>query len=467
MEPDTFFSTWAAQNTTGLSKYESLVEAIADGVASGALTAGMKLPPQRDIARQFNVTVATVTKAINQATRQGLVVARAGSGTFIRTLHAAAQAEKEEAQSSILDLSLNTPPVALVASVLHENLRTLVDAGDTQKLFDYAAIPGAIRNRRAGATLLGARGIDVPAEEILVTQGAHEGIVCALAAITRPGDTVLCENLNYAGLNRIAQLLHIRLIGIGVDADGMCTGELGRWKKEPSLKAIVCTPIAQNPTTTMLSAARRRELIAFAKSVSIPIIEDDIYGALSGEGLPPLATQWREGVVLVTSLSKSVAPGLRLGYVAPPASLVSRVRDAMYMLGWTEPSMQASVATQLIESGGAERCTALHRAESSRRVALAHEVFGEAMLTSPDLKTYHIWVKTNKLRPDDISAELFRAGILVSPSPHFSIDPASPPSFALRISLGGTATFDTLRAPLEFIARLLAVGRPASYGSIV
>lgn len=447
----------------GLSKYQSLVEAIAVGVESGTLKAGARLPPQREIARHFGVTVATVTKAIDLATRRGLVLARAGSGTFI--CHASDDDNLGE-RPGFFDLSLNSPPVVIAAPILQRSLAAITTSADVQKLFGYSPIPGSARNRRAGAAWFALRNLTVPAEQILITQGAHEGLICALLALSKPGDTILCERLNYAGLKRIAQLLQLRLVGLEIDSDGIDTAALARFRKDPAVKAIVCTPVTHNPTTATLSRPRRDALLRFARGASIPIVEDDIYGLLAGTETPPLASEWPEGVVVVSSLSKSVSPGIRLGYVAAPPALVSRVQDAMFMLGWTEPSMQAAIASQLIHSGDAFQSTLLHRKEARRRVELAGRILGDFMVTPLDAVTYHIWVRTGHLRPSEITAELYRLGVLVSPSSHFAVDDSSEDA-AVRISLGGSSTYDDLRAPLESVARLLTSGRSMSFGAIV
>ena len=447
----------------GLSKYEAMVEAIAGGIESGALKAGARLPPQRELARYFGVTVATVTKAIDLAARRGLVVARAGSGTFI--CHASDDDTSGE-RLNFFDLSLNSPPVVIAAPLLQRSLAAIATSADVPKLFGYSPIPGSARNRRAGAAWFALRNLNVFAEQILITQGAHEGLICALLALAKPGDTILCERLNYAGLKRIAQLLQLRLVGLDVDIDGIDTAAMSRFRKDPTVKAIVCTPVTHNPTTATLSRPRRDALLRFARGASIPIVEDDIYGLLAGTDTIPLASEWPEGVIVVSSLSKSVSPGIRLGYVAAPPALVSRVQDAMFMLGWTEPSMQAAIASQLILSGDAFQSTLLHRKEARRRVELASKILGKFMITPLDAVTYHIWVQTGHLRPSEVTAELYRLGVLVSPSSHFVVDESSEDA-AVRISLGGNSTYDELRAPLESVAKVLASGRSMSFGAIV
>jgi len=456
---------WAPTlQTEGSTKYAAVVAAIERGVADGVLLPGMRLPPQRDIATYLNVTIATVTKAISIAMRRGLVTARAGSGTFI-----AARPAEDVAQDglpAILDLSLNAPPVDITAALLQENLKDVANAMNAANGFDYQPIPGSAQHREAGRDWFAKRGYQVDAERILITQGAHEGLVVSLLALTQPGDTVLCERLNYTGLRRIGDLLRIKLIGIDVDSEGIDVDTLPALIERHRAKAIVCTPAMHNPTSVTMSARRRVALVSTARTAGVPIVEDDIYGLFLGSEAPPLATLWPDGVVAVTSLSKTVAPGLRLGYIAAPASLVPRLRDAMLMLAWTEPVLQAAVATRLITSGRADQCVALHRTEAQRRVALAKSILGAAMQTPDRTPTYHVWVSTGDVRPDELAAELYRQGVQVSPASHFCIG-EEPVPYAVRLSLGRASTFQVLGEALKRVAERLSLGRSRGLDSIV
>ncbi|HYF19522.1 MAG TPA: PLP-dependent aminotransferase family protein [Ramlibacter sp.] len=445
----------------GGTKYLALVEAIEAGIQTGALVAGTQLPAQREIAGFFRTTVATVTKAIGEATRRGLVVARAGSGTYVAPTGGAAG----QAGSGLVDLSLNVPPIAATADIVSAALRR-VSQGDASSLFDYAPVAGQPANRQAGADLLALRGVSADAEQVTVTQGAHQGLITALMAVTRPGDVVACERLNYTGLRRIAELLQLRLAGVDTDADGMLAQPLADLLRGGGVKAIVCTPTCHNPTSVTMPARRRGELVKVARAAGVPIVEDDIYGLLCGDGLAPLVALWPEGVLHVTSLSKCVAPGLRIGYVRAPAQLAPRVRDVTLALGWTEPALQAALATELVQSGDAQRCAELHRAEARRRVALAHQVLGEGVATAHQAASYHLWVSTSGARPGEVTAELSRRGILVSSGSHFVVDDSASPH-ALRISLGGGTSVDRLHGALREIAAVLAGGRARSLGSIV
>ena len=205
----------------GGTKYAAVAAAIEEGIKDGHLTAGMRLPPQRDLANYFNVTIATVTKAISVATRRGLVHARAGSGTFISADPQASPITQEAEAASGQDLSLNAPPLAVVTAILQENFTELAHERQASAIFDYEPIPGSLTHRLAGCRWMALRGLDTQASNVLVSQGAHEGLLVSLAALTTPGDVVLCERLNYTGLRRIV-VLKITLIGVEVDQDGLC-----------------------------------------------------------------------------------------------------------------------------------------------------------------------------------------------------------------------------------------------------
>ncbi|MFA7437783.1 PLP-dependent aminotransferase family protein [Castellaniella sp.] len=469
--------TWAPRlEPDGIPKYVAVSQAIQQGVERGDLAPGLRLPPQRDIARYLGVTIATLTKAINLATHQGLVHAKPGSGTFIAMGPASGPPSARTdtggplAESS-RDLSLNAPPASLVHDILHDNLQELAAEGPASNCLDYDPIPGDIRHRQAACHWLAMRGLTMAPEQVLITQGAHEGLLACLSALTQPGDTVLCEQLNYTGLRRIGQLLRIRLVGIRVHREGLCPASLRKALQQHSPKAIVCTPVMHNPTTATYSTANRRLLCQLARSANVPIIEDDIYGLLGGDTAPPpLMAQVPDHGILVTSLSKTVAAGLRIGYLAAGSHWIPQLRDALFNLGWTAPTLQMHFATRLIESGRARLCIDRHRGEARRRVDLARRILGEFLHTPGDASSYHVWVDTGQIRPDDLSAELYREGIQVSPASHFLVaddlipDGATP--HALRLSLGRSPDLQTLELPLQLIAHRISSGKASALGSI-
>lgn len=437
----------------GRAKYLSLVESLRAAIANGELADDERLPAQREMARLLGVNVATVTKAISEAGRLGLVVTRPGGGTRVVGAKSAASATVDE-RRGIVDLSINIPPVELVKPILDDVISTLARLRHSEQLFGYAPLGGAGRDRAAGGRWISARGLGPGSERLIVTQGAHEGLFAALTAATQPGDTVLCESLNYAGIRRLGELCRVTLVGIATDGGGMQPKALADACAKHAPKAIVCTPVTLNPTTATQSLERRQAILAIARKNSITIVEDDIYGSIAGDDSPPLAALWPEGVIYVCGLSKCVAPGLRVGYLSAPERLMSRLRDALVLLSWTAPSLHGAVATEMINSGQADACARLHRQEALRRMALAKGILGKGLVAGP-AATYHAWLRLpSAWQERDAVASFQRHGILVSPAGHFIVGNRDAPA-AVRISLGAAADAGILERALRTIADVL------------
>ena len=193
-------------------KYRAIADAIDEDVQNGALRAGMRLPPHRDLADHLGVTVTTITRAYTEAARRGLISGHVGRGTFIRG------AEIDDAsEDGPIDLSLNVlmpdKEVALLESRLFQR-RVL----PWTQLLGYVRPPGHLRHRQAMSTWLAQLGVRVSPDHIALTAGAQHAMATAFHAVTRPGDTVLVEDLTYSGMKRLAEQLHVKLRGVPDDS---------------------------------------------------------------------------------------------------------------------------------------------------------------------------------------------------------------------------------------------------------
>jgi DNA-binding transcriptional MocR family regulator len=458
-------ATWLTQfKSVGGAKYMSLFDAINDAIARGELKGGERLPTQRDLADILGMNIATISKAIAEAGRRGLLVTRRGGGTYVARTQQRALREAEPADA-VVDLSVNVPPMSPVRQILDDTLDSLVRAGGSEVLFGYAPVGGSFQDRDAAAQWVAARGVAASPEDLILTQGAYEGLFAALTALTRPGDAVVCEGLNYSGIRRLGELCRLELRGVEVDDQGMHPDALAAMLRGGEVRAIVSTPVTLNPTTATQGLDRRRAIVDVARRHSVPIVEDDIYGRLAGDDLPPLAALWPQGVVYVSGLSKCVAPGLRVGYLCPPAQWRSRAYDALLLLAWTAPSLHIALATEMIRTGRAAQCAAAHRAEAARRTALAHKLLPDLFAPRIELASYHAWLRLpESWNEREAAAALRRHRILVSPAHDFVVAPHATPA-ALRIGLGGVEDVRVLERALMTIPDLLAT-QPAGLGSI-
>jgi DNA-binding transcriptional MocR family regulator len=282
--------------------------------------------------------------------------------------------------------------------------------------------------------------------------------------LTRPNDTVLCEAWSYSGIRRIADLCHVRAEGVDMDAEGIQPSSLRQKLKSTGAKLVFCTAAVQNPTTATMSLARRREIVAICKKAGALIVEDDIYGVLSGEGQPPLAALDGDQTIYISSLSKCLSPGIRLGALVASENLISSLQHALVALHWTAPSFWAEVFEFMQENGTADRCLAAHRREAGRRLELYRETVQEKPTTS--LPSYHVWQPVPApWRLDDFVAELLTIGVRVSPAQHFAISSNTEGNF-IRVCLGGSDDLDALKDQLTKL-RMVMHGRPRLSATII
>lgn len=413
-------------------KYLALVEAIERDIRSGTLRDGDRLPPQREIAAGLDITIATLTKAIQEAARRGLVTARAGSGTFVRGAESAAPPEP-----AAFDMSLNTVPSAPAKPFLDAALETLGARRASELLCAYEPATGTEAHRAMMARWLRQRALLASPGSLLLTHGGQHGLAACFHVLAKPGDVVLCESWTYTGIRRLGELCHVRIEGVAMDQEGLEPGDLADRLAATGARLVICTAAVQNPTTATMSLERRREVVAVCASAGALLVEDDIYGGLSGDPLPPLAALAPDRVVHISSVSKCLAPGVRLGAVVAPDQLVSPLRNALMSLQWTAPTFWAEMLGVMLETGTLERCVAAQRREALRRLALFRDVVGVAPSTA--LPSFHTWLAVPpQWSIDDFMAALLTMGIKVSPDEHFAVPhPRGRPAPFVRVCLGG------------------------------
>lgn len=442
-------------NISGSSKpkYLALVEALERDIRSGALRDGERLPPQREIAAGLDITIATLTKAIQEAARRGLVTARAGSGTFVRAGdHAPA------ADSLVFDLSLNTVPSAPAKPFLDAALEAIGRRRESELLCAYEPATGSEAHRAVMARWLRQRDLSAAPAALLLTHGGQHALAACFHALARPGDVILCEQWTYTGIRRLGELCHLRIEGVAMDGEGLDPADLADRLRATGARLVVCTAAVQNPTTATMSLERRRAVADICAAAGALLVEDDIYGALAGDGVPPLAALAPDRVVHISSVSKCLSPGVRLGALVAPEPLLPALQNALMSLQWTAPTLWAEMFGFMLEAGTVERCIAAQRKEALRRLALFGEVVGVPASTT--LPSYHTWMAVpERWSLDDFMAELLTAGVKVSPAQHFAVSPPSRHAGRFcRVCLGGGDDVAQLREQLLRLRTVLNGG---------
>ncbi|HYD30521.1 MAG TPA: PLP-dependent aminotransferase family protein, partial [Azospirillaceae bacterium] len=300
-------------------RYKAIVAALAEDIAAGRIAHGTKLPPHRELAYRLKVTIGTIARAYGEAERQGLVSGEVGRGTFVRPPPPAAEplpAHKPKADGTI-DMSVNRPAV-LDVPALAAAFEAVARHADLASLMSYGSGAHDARTRAVGASWIARDGFEVAPERVIPNTGGQSGIFASVAALTRPGDTLLCEELTYPGLKNAAALLERRLEPLSMDEHGLVPAALDRALAEGRSRVLYLMPTVHNPTTITMPEARREEIARILVRHDAWVIEDGLYAFLHQHAPLPLAARVPERTVYLTSLSKAVAPALRIGYAAAP-----------------------------------------------------------------------------------------------------------------------------------------------------
>ena len=394
-----------------LPPFLQIARSLAADIQRGRLRPGDRLPGSRRLAASLHVHRNTVLAALAELMAEGWLETMPGRGTFVArgivhprgrplsrrpglrthvpfTLPEAPAAYRPpNLPRGTLNLSNGAPDVRLVParSIGRAYRRALALRG--ADLLAYGDPEGHPALRSALASMLAStRGLSVTADDVLVTRGSQMALTLVARALLRAGDTVAVEQFGYRPAWEAFRAAGATVVPVAIDRDGIDVDALTRLANRMTLRAVYVTPHHQYPTTVTLKAARRLALLALARAQRIAIIEDDYDHEFHYDGRPvlPLASADHPGlVVYIGTLSKILAPGLRIGYVvAPPAVLrsVAAIRSLLDIQG--DLPTEAAVAT-LIEDGELQRHVArVRRVYANRREILASSLrrtFGDGV----------------------------------------------------------------------------------------
>lgn len=450
--------------------YHAIALALVRDIESGVVPAGTRLPTHRALARRLNVNVGTITRAYAEVARRGLIDGEVGRGSYVRDpmARSARAAAPVAVPEGMLDLAFNLPSGGPSSEEQAAALRALAQSTTLHAVSGGYSIAGTPEQRQSAAKWLARCGMNIDPERVLVTGGAQLALAVALATCAQPGDTILAESLTYAGLKAQAQLLGIRVQPIEIDAGGIVAEELDNACRTGSVKAVYCQPNAQNPIGTSLSNERRRAIAEAARRCDISIVEDDTYSYMAQDGARPIATLAPERTLYITTLTKCLLAGLRVGYlVTPEGSSAAHERALMNSgaLGAMPATISVELASHWIESGVADRTAKSKREEARARQQLARKILG-AIESPTCADSPHLWlVLPEPWRAADFVARARRAGVAVSSPEAFAIGRAAAPH-AVRICLATPPTREALTSGLQRLSAILS-SSPAPTAAVV
>lgn len=400
---------WEFTVTFDRTSSRPLVRQIADALCAelrrGRLRPGDRLPGSRTLARTLGVHRQTVALAIDELVAEGWLVTKRASGTFVAdrlpqfapptpvrgeptrapaqfalSLAAAPVPElPRTVEAGTIFMSGTRPDVRLLpADVIGRAYRRALRTRGPV-LLSYGEPAGLLRLRQQLSAMLSAtRGLIVDADSVLVTRGSQMALALVARALLRPGDAVAVEHPGYRPAWEAFKLAGAEIVPVAVDDHGLDVEALQRILADRPIRALYVTPHHQFPTTVTLTAPRRVALLQLATRHRFAIVEDDYDHEFHYIGKPvaPLATADRAGVVIyIGTMSKILAPGIRLGFVAASADLIERLvayRSVLDLQG--DHALEYAIA-ELLDEGLVQRhVRKMRRIYRARLQALASEL---------------------------------------------------------------------------------------------
>lgn len=431
--------------------YETLAQELAQHIAGGIYPAGSRLPGVRSIAQARGLSVATVVAAYRQLEDTGQIEARSRSGFYVRPRpplrpiapEPSPRAEppclvncrdmamallKASHDPRIVQLGAAVPapeflPTQAVAQALARATRL-----HRTRAAGYMMPPGAPELRREIARRMQVAGAHVDADDIVVTTGCQEALSLALRAVTKPGDVVAVESPAFYGLLHVMESLGLEALEIPAHpTEGLSLDALAFALEKWPVKACVTVPNFSNPLGFLMPDENKRALVALLGRHGIPLIEDDVYGDLGFAPRRPstcMALAPEADVLYCGSFSKTLAPGLRIGWIAAPRHRET-VEYLKYVSSIASPSAPQFAVADLLASGRYERYLREARGKYAAAVARMSDAvmghFPEGTRVSQPQGGFVLWVEL----PDSVDSfalarHALEAGVSIAPGPLFS-----------------------------------------------
>jgi len=452
----------------GVPLFQQIARAIAADIRRGRLRPGDPLPGTRTLARALGVQRLTVVSAFDDLIAEGWLVSHPASGTFVsrdlpdpkprrfapqRTPNPAppnragydllAAPEPElpyDVPRGSLLFAPSRPDVRLAPGALIGRAYRRAIGKPGGALLSYAAPEGHPRLRDALAAMLAStRGLAATSANVLVTRGSQMAISLLARALVRPGDVVAVEELGYRPAWETFRLAGARVVGVPVDKDGIRIDRLERAIADHGVRAVYVTPHHQFPTTVTLSAGRRMKLLDLARDHRFAIFEDDYDHEFHYDGRPvlPLASVDSAGVVVyIGTLSKVLAPGLRLGYIVAPVPLIERIAAHRSYVDTQGDQVLEYAIAELLEDGAIQRHVRRMRREYRARrdvlvAALRDELADDLTFTVP-AGGIALWARARRALDVDAWARAARArGAVIVTGSAYTLDGRAEPCVRL------------------------------------
>ena len=438
-------------------KYKAVIGMLRENILSGALKAGDKLPPVRELAWDLQMTPGTIARAYQDATTQGLLEATVGRGTFV------AQPSAPEVEFAPLFQGIehdgltnlrnsNTTDVGQVQEIS----KAMVEVAQTmtQNYNFYPGYEGRHPIYPYLAKWMEFSKLDVDPETIILTHGGQSSISLVLQSILKnEAGGIAIDALSYPGIRYAVQAQGGVLHGIEMDEEGMIPSVLDKVCKTSDIRAIFVCANVLNPTLGTMSLERRIEIAEIARKYDVQLIEDDCWG-IGPATHASFVTICPERAWYIASMTKNISAGLRFGWLVCPKDQMRAPRRAMRISCFGVSRAVSDTAYVLLKSGAADNIRDRVLIEVNRLVQDTVNQLGQWDI-SYRKEIPFVWLRLPQgWRASAFTAACERANIAVRPADEFSIQGMAVPN-AVRIALNNNVPAGVFDGAIKTIAELL------------
>jgi len=436
--------------------YRQVYEQIRGLISSGRLEDGVRLPATRELAGQLGLNRTTISAAYELLEHDGLITGHVGRGSFVAVAKPSQGLNWSEVlEPGSLAITPTAAPISFSASRPSEHLfpveefrRTcseVIAGPDVQTILQLGSPAGYAPLRRYLLDQARAEGAARESDDILITSGCQQAFDLLQRALASNGETVLVEDPVYPGARNAFQRARARVIGVPVGLDGMDLDALEHILSSERPRLIVVTATFQNPTGATMPQAARARLLRLAQRSGAVVIENDIYGALAYQEVPPPTLKLLDDsgdTVLLRSFSKLAFPGLRVGWAIGPRPLIQKLTEAKQWSDLHTDQLSQAVLLRFAESGRLEHHrqhvleTGGERLNAALTACQRHMPAGTAW-TRPR-GGMNLWVRLPEpLDAGELLPRAERAGVSYLPGKYFAAGRSEQGAF--RLSFAGLA----------------------------
>ncbi|GGG07515.1 PLP-dependent aminotransferase family protein [Paenibacillus aceti] len=437
---------WLPNRHSHLTIHQQIIDWIKQRIQSGEWPIHTKLPPQRKMAEAMGVNRSTIVNAIEELVADGILSARVGDGTYVsnnswNVLVKSNHPDWEKhISSSIYEPNFQTiqlineyeqrediirlgtgelSPELLPTAALQ---RSLQDISLTARDIGYSEPKGSRPLRHALSRYAIQRGIHVTPDSIMIVSGALQALQLISLGLLEPGSTVFQESPSYLNSVRPFQSAGMRIISLERGERDNHWLEQIRAMKGKKQSLFYTVPTLHNPTGSIMSLEERRELLQIGAAQQIPIIEDDVYHELAfGEIPPALKSLDTSGQVLyIGSMSKTLSPGLRIGWVIAPEPVIDRLADIKMQTDYGSSAFSQQIARHWLESGLYEQHIVQLRGQLKQRAdfvtGILRSRFSRIATWHEPTGGFYIWLRLHEpLVNKALFLKLMKQKVLINP----------------------------------------------------